>query len=277
MILVTGATGQLGFELKSLLADQAIFLDRAQLDLSRPELLKETLKPYKFKAIINTAAYTQVDLAERQKEIAQAVNTTSAGILAKIAADSGAQFVHYSTDYVFDGQSSKPYVETDNKNPQSVYGQTKSLGEDMILSQCPSALILRTSWVYSSHGKNFIKTILKAGAERDELNVVYDQIGTLTSAHDLAQVTLKSLESKLSGIYHFSGEGVSSWYDVAHFLKTSKRFKAQVNPILSVSYPTPAKRPNFSVLSKEKIKKDLGIRIPHWSETLEKFLGAYHV
>lgn len=274
MILVTGATGQLGLELRAKLSDKAIYLDRTQLDLSVPEKLREALSTYKFTAIINAAAYTQVDLAEKEKDLAFKINAESPGVLAKLAKEINIPFTHISTDYVFDGSSKVAYKETDKKNPQSVYGASKSEGEDRVLAQNPNALIIRTSWVYSAHGKNFIKTITKLGQERDELKVVSDQIGTLTKASDLAQVILLALEKNLKGIYHYSHEGKSSWYDVAVDLKKLTGFKAKVTPIPTVEYPTPAKRPANSLLDKSKIKADLKLDIPDWKVALETFLKA---
>ena len=274
MILVTGATGQLGLELKAKLKDKAIYLDRTQLDLSVPEKICEALSKYKFTALINTAAYTQVDLAEKEKDLAFKINAESPGVMAKLAKELSIPFTHISTDYVFDGASKVAYKETDKKNPQSVYGASKSEGEDQVLAQNPNALIIRTSWVYSAHGKNFIKTITKLGQEKDELKVVSDQIGTLTKASDLAQVILQALEKNLKGIYHYSHEGQSSWYDVAVELKKLTSFKAKVTPIPTSEYPTPAKRPANSLLDKTKIKKDLNLEIPDWKVALEKFFKA---
>lgn len=274
MILVTGATGQLGLELRALLQDKAIYLNRTELNLAKPDKLERSLSQYKFTSIINAAAYTQVDLAEKERELAFKINAESPGVLAKFAHERGIPFTHVSTDYVFDGTSTKPYKEEDAKNPQSVYGESKSVGEDNVVAHNPNALIIRTSWVYSTHGKNFIKTITKLGHERDELKVVSDQLGTLTLATDLAKTIQQAMDKKLSGIYHYSHEGRSSWYEVAVMLKKLTGFKANVTAIPSSEYPTPAKRPGNSLLDKTKIKTDLNLEIPEWSVALEKFLKA---
>lgn len=266
MIYVTGADGQLGMELRSKLAN-ATFLTRKDLDLSNLNQVEDFLRATSIKTLINCAAYTQVDKAETEKELASTINTALPGLFSRYSKSKKFKFIHYSTDYVFDGEGCKPYVETDKCSALNFYGMTKLEGEKNVMSENEKSLILRTSWVYSTHGKNFIKTILKASAERDSLNVVFDQVGTLTYASDLAEVTLKAQE--LNGIYHYTNEGVSSWYDVAVELKRLRKFKANITPILSSGYPTPAKRPHFSVLDKTKIKSALNITIPHWTESLE--------
>lgn len=266
MIFVTGANGQLGNELKRILPE-ATFLDRETLDLSNMSIVESFLKNNKISLLINAGAYTQVDKTESDKELALKVNSEAPSLMARYSLEKKFKLIHFSTDYVFNGNSSTPYNENDFVDPVNFYGQTKQNGEAGVLLHNPESLIIRTSWVYSTYGKNFIKTILKFGAEREILNVVFDQVGTLTSAKDLAEITLKARE--LSGIFHFSNEGVSSWYDVAHEIKRRKKIKANIVPILSQDYPTPAKRPHYSVLDKSKIKNDLGINIPHWTESLE--------
>lgn len=268
MILVTGSTGQLGKALREQLGDKAIYLDRKTCDLSSPDTLAQSLGQYKFDLLINTAAYTQVDLAEDESERAHTVNAVAPVRLAEICATKKAKLIHFSTDYVFDGNSSVPYVETDATNPLGQYGLSKLEGEKQLLKAMPDALILRTSWVYGD-GKNFVRTIAKFGHERDELKVVYDQVGTLTSAEDLARTAVAARE--LQGIYHFSNEGVCSWYDVAMAVKREIGFKAKITPILSRDYPTKARRPHFGVLCKSKLKKDLNIEIPYWLESLERY------
>lgn len=266
MIYVTGANGQLGNELRRKLGSKATFLSREELDLGNPESVETFLKSTKIDLLINAAAYTQVDKAESERHLSLAINSTAPRLMSRYSREKKFKLIHFSTDYVFNGAAYTPYKESDATSPVNFYGQTKLGGENGILEENPTSLVIRTSWVYSSFGKNFIKTILKFGAERDSLNVVYDQVGSLTSAADLADVTLKSRE--LEGIFHFSNEGVSSWYDVAFELKKMKKFKADILPILTHQYPTPAKRPHYSVLDKAKIKSALDIKIPHWTESL---------
>lgn len=266
MIYVTGANGQLGNELRIKLPN-ATFLDRDKLDISNLSTLKSFLENTKIKILINAGAYTQVDKAESEKDLALKINSEAPKLMAQYGREKKFKLIHFSTDYVFNGESFTPYAESHEVNPVNFYGLSKLKGEQGVMEENPDSLIIRTSWVYSDFGKNFIKTILKFGSERENLNVVFDQIGTLTSARDLAEVTERALE--LSGIYHYSNEGVTSWYDVAHEIKRITKFKANVSPILSSEYPTPAKRPNYSVLNKNKIKNALGVKIPHWTESLE--------
>lgn len=267
MIYVTGANGQLGNELRQKLGAKATFLTREHLDLSNLLQLEKFLKETEIELLINAGAYTQVDKAESEQEFALTINAEAPKLMARYSKEKKFKLIHFSTDYVFNGKNITPYDENDEVGPVNFYGKTKLEGEIGIMQENPESLIMRTSWVYSSFGKNFIKTILKFGHERDSLNVVFDQVGALTSAKDLADVALKARE--LSGIYHFSNEGVSSWYDVAHEIKRLTKFKASVLPILSAEYPTPANRPSYSVLNKNKIKNSLGIKIPHWTESLE--------
>lgn len=266
MIYVTGANGQLGNELKKILGSNAVFLTREMLDLHDPVAVESFLKSTRIEMLINAAAYTKVDKAESEKDASIAINEVAPKLMARFSREKKFKLIHFSTDYVFNGKGYTPYKETDLTDPVNFYGETKLRGESSVLEENPDSLVIRTSWVYSSFGQNFIKTILKFGSEKENLNVVYDQIGTLTNASDLAEVSLKARE--LNGIYNFSNEGVSSWYDVAYELKKLKSFKAEINPILSHQYPTPAKRPNYSVLDKAKIKSDLNIKIPHWTESL---------
>lgn len=267
MIYVSGDTGQLGFELKQILGDQAIFLNRHQLDVSDLSQVESFFNNNKVSCFINTAAYTLVDKAEAEQDLAKKINSTSPALISSLSKKYGFKFIHFSTDYVFSGNHFVPYMEEDIKNPVNFYGSTKAEGEDAILRENPNSLIFRTSWLYSSYGKNFLNTIIRLASERSVLNIVYDQVGTPTYAAELAMVTLKSKD--LSGIYHFSNEGVCSWYDFAIEIKKNLNLKCDINPILSSEYPTPAKRPNYSVLNKNKIKSDLGIKIPHWTESLE--------
>ena len=271
MIYVTGANGQLGQELKKTnLKGKATFLDRSQLDLSNLDQLEKFLQTTKVSAIINTAAYTQVDKAEAEKELALTINSRAPALMAKYAAERKFKFIHYSTDYVFNGEQTRPYREVDPTNPVNFYGETKLQGEHGVLSADSSSLILRTSWVYSAHGKNFFNTMIRLAGERPELKVVADQMGTPTATHDLALITLKALDKDLSGIFHFSNEGVTSWYDFACEILRLKGFKIPVHPIKTSEFPTPAKRPAYSVLDKTKIKSALGEEIPDWKEALRK-------
>jgi dTDP-4-dehydrorhamnose reductase len=272
MIVVTGATGQVGHELQTMLGSRAIFLSRESLDLTRPEAVSEILKKHQCTLLINAAAHTQVDKAESERDLAMQINGTAPGVLASAALDAGARFIHFSTDYVFDGKASTPYLETDATAPQGVYGESKLAGEKNALAAHPEALVIRTSWVYANPGKNFVKTILRAGEEREELRVVYDQVGSLTWARDIADVALRAADKKLHGIYHFSSEGVASWYDIAVYLKRKTGFRAKVTPIRSAEYPTAAVRPAYSVLDKAKLKAALGTSLPHWTNSLDLFL-----
>ncbi len=266
-ILVTGANGQLGNELKALQNAypefDMIFIDRTELDLSDTEAIKAYFVDKTFDTIINCAAYTAVDKAENEAELADAINHKAVEMLANIAKEKNISLVHISTDYVFDGTNFKPYIETDRVNPQGVYGKTKLESEKAILVINPShSVIIRTSWVYSSYGANFVKTMLRLGKERDELGVIYDQVGTPTYARDLAEAIMVML-SKLSNenveIYHYSDEGVLSWYDFAKEIMRMAKLNCKINPIDTKEYPTPATRPHYSLLNKSKIKEHFGL------------------
>lgn len=273
MIYITGSNGQLGFELKKLPAfKDAVFLDRSALDLSDLNQVEKFLKNTKITTLINTAAYTQVDKAESEKELALKINAEAPELMAQYGQDKNFKFVHYSTDYVFNGKNFAPYVETDITNPVNFYGESKLQGEHLIQKSSSTAIILRTSWVYSSFGKNFVKTMIRLGTEKPALNVVFDQAGTPTWAGDLALVTEELLKNDIAGTFHYSNEGVTSWYDFAREILKMKGIKTPVSPILTAEFPTPAKRPHYSVLNKNKIKLVLGKAIPHWSESLEKCL-----
>lgn len=267
MIYVTGANGQLGSELRQKLGPKAVFLNRDQLDLSDIGAVERFLKQTKIELLINAGAYTLVDKAETEQKLALIINSETPKLMSKYSREKKFKLIHFSSDYVFNGNNFLPYVETDLLDPVNFYGKTKLEGERGVLEENPESLILRTSWVYSSFGKNFVKTVLRIAAERDQLNIVFDQVGTLTFAQDLADTTLKARE--LSGIYHYSNEGVSSWYDVAIEIRRIMKLKTTIMPILTHEYPTPAKRPHYSVLNKNKIKQALGISIPHWTESLE--------
>lgn len=274
MFLVTGCKGQLGTALQSLLKDKAVYIDRDELDLTDEEAVKNYLSANSFEYIINCAAYTAVDKAEADVETAHKVNALAPLYLAKY----GKHIVHISTDYVFDGTNHKPYTEEDETNPVSVYGKTKREGEINVLNNAESAIVIRTAWLYSPHGGNFVKTMRKLGEQRDSLNVVFDQIGTPTNAYDLAEAivaALPQIKSDEKEIYHFTDEGVCSWYDFAREIMEQSKLSCQVYPIESKDYPTPAARPHYSVLNKAKIKQRFNITIPHWKEGLEKCLKQF--
>lgn len=279
-ILVTGKSGQLGQSIQKLAQQYPQFdfqfVGRDELDLSQPEQIKHTLSNYQFDALINCAAYTAVDKAEVEQELADTINHRSVGQLAQAAKDNNAVLIHISTDYVFDGKNYKPYQVYDAVKPVNVYGDSKLKGEQAIHAVNPSAFIIRTSWVYSEFGHNFVKTMLKLGQERDQLNIIVDQVGSPTYATDLAAVILESLcytDQKTTSAnrvktYHFSNEGVCSWYDFANAIFELKGLDCAVNPIGTQDYPTPAKRPHYSVMDKTNIKQAFGISIPYWKGSL---------
>ena len=272
MYLVTGAAGQLGTELRVLLKDSAIYVDRNELDISSETDVRRFLQKNSFDCIINCAAYTAVDKAEDEPLLADAINHLGAKWLAKY----GRCIIHISTDYVFDGTHSKPYLEDDLTHPVSVYGQSKLEGEQAVLINAEIAVIIRTAWLYSAHGNNFLKTMLRLGRERDHLNVVSDQVGTPTFAGDLAKAIVRILPKVVAGkknIYHFTNEGVCSWYDFAHAIMKIAGLSCKVHPIESKNYPTKATRPFYSVLNKEKIKSDFKLEIPHWRDALIEVLN----
>ena len=272
MWLVTGANGQLGSELKLLLGTSAVYVDRTELDISDELAVKNFLENNRFDGIINCAAYTAVDKAEDEPVLADAVNHLGAKWLAKY----GRCIIHISTDYVFDGTHSKPYLEDDLTHPVSVYGQSKLEGEQAVLKNAETAIIIRTAWLYSAHGNNFLKTMLRLGRERDHLNVVSDQVGTPTFARDLAKAIVRILPKVKAGeknIYHFTNEGVCSWYDFAHAIMKIAGLTCKVHQIERKIYPTKATRPFYSVLNKEKIKSDFKLEIPHWRDALVEVLN----
>ena len=272
-ILVTGANGQLGTELQKLLPN-AIFADVDVLDITDLEAVKKFVTENQIDTIVNCAAYTAVDKAEDDAELAKKINEDGPRNLAL----SGAKVVHISTDYVFTGTNHKPYLPEDETNPVSVYGKTKRAGELAVLENANIAVVVRTAWLYSAYGNNFVKTMRRLGAEKESLNVVTDQIGSPTFAGDLAQAIvniLPQMNESNKGIYHYTNEGVCSWYDFATEIMNLSGLKCKVNPIPSSSYPTKATRPFYSVLSKEKIKNVFNIEIPHWKESLVKCLKQF--
>lgn len=284
-ILITGANGQLGSEIKAISSFyphyEFTFSDRETLDLGNLCKMEDYFENKTFDIIINCAAYTAVDKAESESDLADTINHRFVSMLAKIAKKQKCKLVHISTDYVFNGLHHRPYVETDPTEPSGVYGRTKRDGENAILNISPgNALIIRTSWVYSSFGNNFVKTMLRLGRERDSLSVIFDQVGTPTYARDLAQAILNILPKINNGspeIYHYSNEGAASWYDFSKAIFEFSEITCEVNPITTEQYPTPAKRPHYSLLNKSKIKNDFGITIPYWRDSLRtclKELGA---
>ena len=289
-ILLTGVNGQLGQELQPILAPlgEIIGVARKTMDLAQPASIRQVISEVKPDLIVNAAAYTAVDKAETETELAKSVNAIAPTIMAEEAQQIGATLIHVSTDYVFDGRKNTPYTEQDATNPVSVYGQSKLAGEEGIRATGATHIILRTAWVYGTHGKsNFVKTMLRLFAERDEIRVVADQVGTPTWTSDIAQAiaTLLSQLSQeqssqlpLTGTYHYTNSGVASWYDFAvAILEEAKQLgyalKVQrIVPITTSEYPTPAMRPAYSVLSGKKITAVLGTHPPHWREGLRHML-----
>ncbi len=270
MTLVLGATGQLGSELRRILGDKAVFADESRVDFNDIMQIENAIRDLKPKLLINAAAYTAVDQAESERETAFRVNCHAPTRMAELASELKFKFIHVSTDYVFNGQSAKPYVESQDTDPLNVYGESKAEGEKQIIELCPQALIVRTSWVYSSFGKNFVKTVLRIAGEGKPMKVVNDQVGSPTWATDLANVLL--LAKDLDGIFHYTNEGAASWYDFAYGVKLWRKLDFNLSPIMTEDYPTPALRPRMSLLNKAKIKSALGIQIPHWMESLDKCL-----
>lgn len=273
MYLVVGANGQLGNCIRLFLKDTAIYTDKEELDITDENAVKEFVKNNNFKCIINCSAYTAVDKAENDIELTTKINVDGVRNLAK----TNIPLIHISTDYVFNGKNNVPYIETDKTNPMSVYGKTKLEGEKEVLKYSKSAIIIRTAWLYSQFGNNFLKTMLRLGKEKESLNVVFDQVGTPTYAIDLAEVIFKILQSgkyeNTKEIYHFSNEGVCSWYDFAVEIMKEANLTCRVKPIESKDYPTLAVRPSFSVLNKGKIKKDFDVEIRHWRKAMIECLN----
>jgi len=281
-ILITGANGQLGSELKKisdLYKDyNCIFTDIDTLDITNIVDLKSFFNKCKIEYIINCAAYTYVDKAEIDRNNAEKVNILAVANLAKMASNYQSKFIHISTDYVFDGASCTPYKETNSVNPQSVYGLTKLNGE-IEAQRYINSVIIRTSWLYSSFGNNFVKTILKQGKDKNEVNVVFDQVGTPTYAEDLASVIFEIINQSNEnsgnfkpGIYHYSNEGVCSWYDFAIEIFKNANINCKINPVESSEFKSNVKRPSYSVLNKAKIKSIYKINIPYWKDSLTKCL-----
>ena len=275
-ILVTGANGQLGSELAALSSNYAhyewFFADRTQITLDNLEVLKTQLNEIQPDAIFNCGAYTAVDKAETEKELAFTINHLAVELIAKYTAKNNAKLIHISTDYVFDGTSSIALNEEAQTNPINVYGASKIAGEIACLKENPNSIIIRTSWVYSKFANNFVKTMQRLMQERESINVVNDQIGSPTYAADLAQAMIDILESSewIPGIYNYSNEGEISWYEFALAIKEFGNYDCNVGGIPSSSYPTPAKRPEFSLLDKKKIKVTYSLEIPNYKESLKE-------
>ena len=278
-ILVTGSNGQLGNEIRRISANHEnnfrfFFTDVAELDITDLKTVDSFIKENNIKYIINCAAYTAVDKAEDDVDLCYKINRDAVANLGLAATNNNAKVIHISTDYVYDGTANKPYVETDTVNPQSVYGKSKQEGEAELLKACANSIIIRTAWLYSIFGNNFVKTMIKLGKERETLNVVADQNGTPTNAADLAKAIVKILDFSEAngfkpGIYHYSNEGATTWYDFTLAIhKEAGIHTCKVNPITTEQYPVKATRPKYSVLDKTKIKSTFNLTIPKWEESL---------
>ena len=285
-ILVTGSSGQLGQSIKSISSEYPdynfVFANRQQLDLSYETSIANFFEDQAIDIMINCAAHTGVDKAESEPELANQINHLAVQRFADIAKQKNVKFIHISTDYVFNGKQYRPYIETDIVEPQSVYGQTKLSGEQAIQKTLTkNAIIIRTGWVYSEYGNNFVKTMLRLGQERDNLSVIFDQIGSPTYARDLSRAIMSIIQSQsflqidfTTRIFHYSNEGVCSWYDFAKTIFEFANIKCNINAIETKDYPTPAKRPHYSVLNKAKIKQTFNVTIPYWKDSLIKCITA---
>ena len=275
-ILITGANGQLGNEMRVLSAEYPeysyFFTDVEELNICNEQAVMDYVEDHQIHVIVNCAAYTAVDKAEEDVELCIKLNADAVGYLAKAAEAFGAEFIQISTDYVFDGTAYIPYRETEPTCPNSVYGSTKLTGEQNALTLCTRSMVIRTAWLYSTFGNNFVKTMIRLGRERDSLGVIFDQVGTPTYARDLARAIFAAIRQGVTpGIYHFSNEGVCSWYD---FTKAIHRLAGittcNVKPLHTSEYPTKATRPHYSVLDKTKIKEVYHVEIPYWEESLKE-------
>jgi dTDP-4-dehydrorhamnose reductase len=278
-ILVTGANGQLGNEIRRHALNfpewEFLFTDIDELDVTNLNAVKDFFYNQAIDYLINCAAYTAVDKSESERDKAFNINSTAARTLALAANEFSYKLFHISTDFVFNGEKTTPYTEEDNPDPISVYGSSKLTGEYQILEHTENYFIIRTSWLYSSFGNNFVKTVIKKAKEIGLLNIVYDQVGTPTYAGDLAETILHMIDKFernlfIKGVYNYSNEGAISWYDFAKAITEIAAIKCQINPIRTSEYRVPAKRPAYSVLDKTKIKSDFGIQIPYWKDSLKK-------
>jgi dTDP-4-dehydrorhamnose reductase len=278
-ILVTGSNGQLGSELRALSSlypqYNFQFFSREELPIDEPETVRRIFDQVHPAYLINCAAYTAVDKAESEIQLAEKINGTAVGSLASICLQQGTRFIHISTDYVFNGSASEPLKETNAVDPVNAYGASKLKGEELAMQQNSESLIIRTSWVYSVYGKNFVKTMIRLMQERPSISVVEDQVGSPTNAADLAETIMLIIGSGkwLPGIYHFSNEGVISWYEFAVEIKNLIGADCQVQPIVTAQYPTPARRPHYSVLDKSKIISAYGIELKNWKESLQRCIA----
>ena len=283
-VLVTGSNGQLGSEIRDLYTNyeniEFVFKDLPELDISDEDSVNSLIIDKKINAVINCAAYTAVDKAEENIELAERVNSIGVSNLVKVLDKVNGKLNHISTDYVFDGTNSHPYKESDPVSPIGIYGKTKRAGEIILINSKIDAIVIRTSWLYSSFGSNFVKTMIDLGKDKNSINVVSDQIGTPTYARDLANTCLNILQisgsekiSKKGKIYHYSNKGFASWYDFAVLIMDLAKLNCKVNPILTKDYSTLAKRPHYSVLNKRKIITDFNIDIPNWKESLQECLN----
>ncbi len=278
-VLITGKNGQLGSELQELAHNYSTYnfvsVDREEMDLSNSEQILQVLNNEKPEIIISVGAYTAVDKAENDQELCNAVNNIAVKAIGEWAAENNAKVIHISTDYVFDGTSETPLKETDATDPINVYGLTKLQGEQALAASGADYVIIRTAWVYSTYGANFVKTMMRLMNEREEIGVVADQTGTPTYARDLALAIMKVIEAPefVQGIYHYSNEGKISWHEFATAIKEIKGFSTKINAISSDAFPTPAKRPNFSLLDKTKIKEVYQVAVPDWKKSLQEMLA----
>lgn len=280
-ILITGSNSQLASELKAIHGNfpycQFLFVTKDELNIQDITALSKYFSGHSIDYCINCAAYTAVDKAESEKYFAYLTNAEAVATLAKVCNNNKAQLIHISTDYVFDGTASQPYKETDKTNPTSVYGKSKLQGEELAIQHCPSSIIIRTSWLYSPYKNNFVKTMLRLMAEKESINVVSDQIGTPTYAADLALAIMRIIKSTKSndnpGIYHYTNQGITNWYEFALAIKNITGSNCIVNPITTEQYPTAAKRPAYSVLDTTKIATTFPVAIPDWKESLQKCLA----
>lgn len=280
LVVVTGKNGQLGQELADLapLYENTFafaFFGRDELDISNEQQLAKVFEDLQPAFLINCGAYTAVDKAETEQEKALAINATGVGVMAQLCKKHDAQFIHISTDYVFNGQGNKPYEANDETDPVNYYGATKLAGETLALQNNTDSIIIRTSWVYSQYGNNFVKTMIRLMKERPEIRVVNDQVGSPTYAKDLAEAILHIVAGnpvKKGGIYHFSNEGIISWFDFAVAIKELKQLNSSVSPIPTTAFPTPAKRPAYSVMGKDKIVAEFGITLKDWKLSLQECL-----
>ncbi|RUT79635.1 dTDP-4-dehydrorhamnose reductase [Ancylomarina longa] len=279
-LLVTGSNGQLGREIRDLSSEydsfHFFFTDIEELDITNKTALQSYIEGKDIRYLINCAAYTNVDQAEENEDTAQLINAVAVKNLAELASNNNIIPIHISTDYVFSGENFKPYTETDSTNPQGSYGRTKLQGEELLKETTPNHIIIRTSWLYSPFGKNFLKTMIQLGKNKTELEVIADQIGTPTYAYDLAKSILKIISHiekdnnfKDYGTYHFSNEGVCSWYDFAQEIQLSAGNKCKISAIESKDFHCLAKRPHYSVLNKSKIKHIFDLEIPHWRTSMK--------